>query len=269
LETRDGSRYDDHDLIAKISFEVSALNFTLSRILILSLSAVLALSGTSCETGPDLANTNKAPVKNTNSAPPEQELSGVYSVEGANENSGARFDGTLTVENAESGYRFKWQTSKGNFTGVGVQLGDAVAVTYAKGAEGKDCGVALYKISNDGVLEGRIAKWGEFTFGSERATRIEGSNFEGKYKLTGTRNYGKQYDGTIEVTRNGSGYQFDWDMGVRSTGFGIWRGDRAAIGFGGYPCSFMLYKVEAGGKLEGRWGSQRSVGFGTETAKRQ
>ncbi|MBP6003302.1 MAG: hypothetical protein KA746_07700 [Pyrinomonadaceae bacterium] len=223
----------------------------------------------SCETGPDLSNVNKTPTPDRSAPPTEQELSGVYSVEGANENSGARFDGTLTVENAESGYRFKWQTSKGNYNGVGVQLGDAVAVTYAKGSDGKDCGVALYKISSDGVLDGRVATWGEYTFGTERATRVEGSNFDGKYKVTGTRNYGKQYEGSIDVTRNGSGYQFDWNTGGRSTGFGIWRGDRAAIGFGGYQCSFMLYKVEAGGKLEGRWGSQRSVGFGTETAKRQ
>lgn len=245
------------------------MNIKLTTLTITLLMTASMFFSTSCETGPDLSNVNKMPTPDKAAPPAEQELSGVYSVEGANENSGARFDGSLTVENAESGYRFRWQTSKGNYTGVGVQMGDAVAVTYAKGSEGKDCGVALYRISSDGVLDGRVATWGEYTFGAERATRVEGSNFDGKYKVTGTRNYGKQYEGTIDVTRNGSGYQFDWDTGGRSTGFGIWRGDRAAIGFGGYQCSFMLYKVEAGGKLEGRWGSQRSVGFGTETAKRQ
>ena len=229
---------------------------------VLSFSLLLA-----CETGPDLSNANKTPIRDPKAAPAEQELSGVYDIEGANENSGAPFTGVLTVENSGAGYRFKWQTSKGNFTGTGVQMGDAVAVAYTKGSEGKDCGVALYRIASDGVLDGKIAMWGENTFGSERATRLEGSNFDGKYNVTGTRNYGKQYEGTIDVERNGSGYQFIWRTGADLAGFGIWRGDRAAIGFGGLPCSFMLYKVDAGGKLEGRWGSQRTVSFGTETAR--
>lgn len=221
----------------------------------------------SCETGPDLSNVNRAPTPDRSAPPAEQEISGVYDIEGANENSGAQFSGSLTIENSGTGYRFKWQTTKGNFVGFGVQMGDAVAVTYAKPSEGKDCGVALYLVKPDGVLDGRIVRWGETDFGTERATRIDGSNFDGKYKVLGTRSYGKQYEGTLDVTRNGSGYQFDWDAGGRSTGFGIWRGDRAAIGFGGWPCSFVLYKVESGGKLEGRWGSQRTVAFGTESAK--
>lgn len=229
--------------------------------------ALSALVCVSCETGPDLSNVNKAPTPDKSAPPPEQEISGVYDIEGANENSGGQFSGSLTVENSGTGYRFKWLTSKGNFAGFGVQMGDAVAVTYARPSEGKDCGVALYMVKPDGIMEGRIVNWGETNFGSERASRVEGSNFDGKYKVTGTRSYGKQYEGTIDVTRNGSGFQFDWNTGVRSTGFGIWRGDRAAIGFGGWPCSFMLYKVEPGGKLEGRWGSQRTVAFGTESAK--
>jgi hypothetical protein len=231
------------------------------------IAVLMAVLCASCETGPDLSNVNKVPTPDRSATPPEQEISGVYEIEGANENSGAQFSGSLTVENSGTGYRFKWQTTKGNYSGFGVQMGDAVAVTYARPSEGKDCGVALYLVKPDGVLDGRLVNWGETTFGTERATRLEGNNFDGKYKVSGTRSYGKQYEGTIEVTRNGSGYQFDWDTGVRSTGFGIWRGDRAAIGFGGWPCSFMLYKVEPGGKLEGRWGSQRTVAFGTETAR--
>ena len=239
----------------------------MTQLRILLAVALSALARVACETGPDLSNVNKAPTPDKSAPPPEQEISGVYDIEGANENSGGQFSGSLTVENSGTGYRFKWQTSKGNFAGFGVQMGDAVAVTYARPSEGKDCGVALYMVKPDGIMEGRIVNWGETNFGSERASRVDGSNFDGKYKVTGTRSYGKQYEGTIDVTRNGSGYQFDWDTGVRSTGFGIWRGDRAAIGFGGWPCSFMLYKVEPGGKLEGRWGSQRTVAFGTESAK--
>ena len=148
-------------------------------------------------------------------------------------------------------------------------MGDAVAVTCADPTDGKGCGVVLYKIAPDGSLDGRMAKWGEFTFGTEKAVRVEGTNFDGKYTVTGVGNDGKPYQGTIDVEKNGMGHQFTWHTGTNSVGFGIWRGDRAAISFGGSQCSFALYQVMSGRSLEGRWGGQRTVAFGTETAKRQ
>jgi hypothetical protein len=223
----------------------------------------------SCETGPDLSNINKATASNSKTTPAEQELSGVYSVSGVNENSGSPYEGTLTIANQDEAYRFSWQTTKAKYSGVGVQMGDAVAATYAESSAGKGCGVVLYTISPDGTMDGRIAKWGEYKFTSEKAVRVEGTGFEGKYNVKGTNGLGKPYDGTINIERNGMGYQVTWRTSPDYVGFGIWRGDRAAIGFGGQQCSFALYQVMPNGKLEGRWGSQRTVAFGIENAKRQ
>ena len=229
---------------------------------------VLALT-TSCGSGPDVSKLNKTPSTNTNPAPTELELSGLYLVSGADENNGHPYEGTLDVTNQGDAYLFNWHTNPSKHGGVGVQMGDAVAVTYADPVLGKGCGVVLYKIAADGSLDGKIAKWGEYTFGSEKAVKVEGKNFDGKYNVNGVTNDGKPYEGTIVVEKNGKGYQFTWHTGIDSTGFGIWRGSRAAISFGGLQCSFALYQVMSARSLEGHWGGQRSVNFGTETAKRK
>ncbi len=237
-------------------------------LIVLLLGLTLAFAA-ACETGPDLSNIPKTPTPDPKAPPAEKELAGVYDIEGSNEFRLMPFTGNLTIENREKAYHFQWQTTRGKFVGTGVQMNDAVAVAWAKQADGKDCGVALYKIAPDGSLDGRIATWGEYSFGTEKATRLAGENFDGKYAVTGTKNSGKEYKGTIDVSRKGNGYQFDWHTGVESTGFGTWRGDRAAIGFGGPQCSFTIYQVQPNGTLGGRWGSQRTLGFGFETAKKQ
>jgi len=224
---------------------------------------------TGCAGGADVSDVKKNETKNINSAPAELELSGVYIVSGADENNAHPYQGTLDITNQGDVYGFNWHTNPSKPGGVGVQIGDALAATYADPSSGKGCGVALYKIASDGSLDGKIAKWGQYTFGIEKAVRTEGKNFDGKYKVSGTTNDGKAYEGTIEVVKNGKGFQFTWHTGTDSTGFGIWRGNRAAISFGGAQCSFALYQVMSPRLLEGHWGGQRQVTFGTETAKRQ
>ena len=113
-------------------------------------------------------------------------MSGAYVVTGSGENGTNPYEGILNVTNQQDVYLFKWQTTRPKPGGVGVQMGDAVAVSYADPTNGKGCGVALYRIAPDGSLDGKIARWGEYKFGTEKATRIEGDKFEGKYKIAGT-----------------------------------------------------------------------------------
>ena len=231
------------------------------------LAATAVLLSVSCG-GPSIPSPSERATPNAAAA--ELELSGVYNVEGADTNKSDPYKGLLTVTNQEDVYKFEWQTNRSRHNGVGVQMGDAVAATYAMSGDGNGCGVALYRIAPDGSLDGSIASWGEYTFGTEKAERVEGTTFEGKYKVTGTTNDGKPYGGSLAVKKNGGGYQFTWNTGDKEFfGFGVWRGDRAAISFGGHHCYFAIYKVESARSLEGFWGSQRNVEFGTENAKRQ
>ena len=208
--------------------------------------------------------------------PGEREISGSFSVTGADTSDADPYTGSLTVTPQGNVYSFRWATTKGTRVGTGVQFGSTTAATYAATGGGKGCGVVLYKIASDGSLDGRSALWGEDKFGTEKATRLEGRGFVGKYSSTRTASNGKPYSATLSITKDGSGYDFEWineddpsAMGKRLVGFGIWKGSVAAVSFGGRQCSFALYEIQSDGSLKGDWGGQKQVTFGIETAKRQ
>lgn len=201
--------------------------------------------------------------------PAEREISGVFKVSGTAANETEPYNGVLTVAPSGDVYGFRWQLNRGNRVGTGVQLGNVIAVSYAVPGGGKGCGVTVYRIASDGSIEGRIAQWNEPKFGTEKAKRVEGDNFPGKYLVTGKTLDGKDYTGDLIIKKDGAGYDFEWLTEKPQVGFGIWKGSYAAVSFGGRQCSFALYDISSNGSLEGNWGGQKSVTFGKETAKRQ
>ncbi len=201
--------------------------------------------------------------------PTEREISGVFNVSGTAANDTEPYNGVLTVAPSGDVYEFRWALNKGTFIGTGVQLGNVTAASFAATGGGKGCGVALYKIASDGSMEGRVAHWGEGKYGTEKATRVEGDNFPGKYDVSGRSIDGKDYAGGLTIKKDGAGYDFEWKNDKPQVGFGIWKGSYAAVSFGGRQCSFALYDITSNGSLDGSWGGQKSVTFGKETAKRQ
>jgi hypothetical protein len=200
--------------------------------------------------------------------PGEREISGAFEVTGTNSGGLEPYTGSLTVEPQGDLYSFRWRLTKGTLVGTGVQYGSSAAASFAPTGGGKGCGVGLYKIASDGTLDGRIARWGEDKFAIEKATRSEGTTFVGKYSITGTTADGNPYTGTLEIKKDGAGYDFDWKTDKPLVGFAFWKGSVTAVTFGGPQCSFALYDITSNGGLEGDWGSQRQVTFGKETAKR-
>ncbi len=229
----------------------------------------LCLFFTSCQTGPDLSNINNNMATPSASAPAEKEISGTYAVNGADENGNQPYEGALTLTNQGDTYGYEIQTSKMRRTGVGVQFGDSLAATYADPGKGEGCGVVLYKIARNGVMDGRTAVWGTTGYGTEHAEQTAGSNFDGKYKVNGKTSAGEDYSGTLDVKKSLGGYQFNWHTGKDRVGYGVWRGSTAAITFGGPQCYFALYDVKSSGLLEGFTGGGNSFAFGTETAKKR
>jgi hypothetical protein len=200
--------------------------------------------------------------------PGEREISGLFQVKGTWSGGLEPYTGTLSVEPQGDLYSFRWTLPKGNRVGTAVEYSDRVAATFAPTGEGKGCGVMLYKVTGDGMkLDGRSAMFGEQKFSVENATRTEGSNFEGKYSITGTTAEGKPYSGSLEIKKQGDGYLFLWKTDHQFGGFGTWRGPFAAVSFGGPQCSFALYNI-SGNTLDGYWGGQKQITFGQETAKR-
>ena len=200
--------------------------------------------------------------------PGEREISGLFQVIGTASGGLDPYTGTLEVQPQGDLYSFRWTLPTGNRVGTGVEYGDHVAATFAATGGGKGCGVMLYKVSGDGAnLSGRSAMFGDQKFAIENATRTEGTTFDGKYSVTGTTVDGHPYSGTLETKKNGDGYVFLWKTDHQFGGFGIWRGNVAAVSLGGPQCSFALYDI-SGNTLDGFWGGQKQITFGKETAKR-
>lgn len=198
--------------------------------------------------------------------PGERPIAGSLAVTGSGVNEMDPYTGSLTVTPKGDNYEFRWATTKGTRVGTAVQMGNTVAATYAATGAGKGCGVVLYKIASDGTLDGRVAMWGEEKFALEKAVRIEGTSFVGKYQVTGTTADGKPYSGTLTIVKDGSGYDFEWKLDKPLIAFGTWKGSYAAASFGGPQCGFALYDIQNNGSLEGDWGGQKQVTFGKETA---
>src|SRR5438874_1516341 len=106
----------------------------------LFISIFLIVLTSCCASGPDASSTKKPEAKNTNAAPAELELSGVYIVSGADENNAHPYQGTLDISNQGDVYGFNWHTNPSRPGGVGVQIGDALAATFADPSNGKGCG---------------------------------------------------------------------------------------------------------------------------------
>lgn len=200
----------------------------------------------------------------TKSAPPD--IAGKYNVTGGNPN-GSAYKGDLEVIKHGDVYQFRW-SGGATYDGVGVQLGDVIAVAFTTGENGKGCGVVDYDIADDGAtLDGKWGYWGTDEAGTEKATRTIGAGIIGTYDATGTNPDGKQYKVQIVVVPAGSGYKFAWSN--NSEGFGIRRGDNIAVGIGGARCGFVSYQVKSDGTLDGVWGGYGSQKVGFEKATKR
>ncbi len=220
-----------------------------------------------CGGAADRIKEREAQLVTPSPTPGERAIAGSFTITGADSGGLNEYTGSLTVVPKGDNYEFRWATTKGTRVGTAVQIGNATAATFSATGGGKGCGVGLYKIGSDGTLDGRIAMWGEEKFAIEKAVRTEGTTFVGKYLVTGTTADGNPYSGTLEIKKDGAGYDMVWKLDKPNVGFAYWKGGVAAVSFGGPQCGFALYDIQSNGSLEGNWGGQKQVTFGTESAK--
>ena len=246
--------------------------------------AVLLLNSACNQTKQDVVVNDKKQVENTNasntvpgtpaktsspttSAP--KDIAGKYSINGTNENGGGTYEGTLDVTKHDEVYQLSWDTAGKKYDGVGVENGNTMAAAFADGANGKGCGVVLYKIDANGTLDGKAGYWGVNKSESEKATRTGGSDLVGEYDVKGKNTDGADYNVKLSVKSSGAGYTFSWTGNPAFEGFGIRQGDTVAVGIGGKQCGFVSYVVKPDGTLDGKWGGYGSTQVGTETAKKK
>lgn len=240
-------------------------------ITLLIIGAVFFVVGFACESGGgNVATSNGgATGGGASQSPSKVNIAGDYEASGTNPDGKGTYKAALTVTPRDDVYQFSWKSGSTNYEGVGVTNDNAVAVSYTTGTNGKGCGVVLYKINSDGSLDGKSGYWGVNNAESEKATRTSGSDLEGNYNIIGTNTDGKDYKGTLVVTKAGQGYKFAWNAGSSFDGFGIRAGNLVAVGFGGKQCAFVGYDVKPDGTLDGKWGVESSSTLGTEVAKKK
>jgi hypothetical protein len=239
--------------------------------LALVIAAAAACSNSSGPPVPNNAASNSTSNSQTTSSTPaaKRDIAGNYDAAGTNVNGGGAYKASLVVTPRDDVYQFSWDSAGNKYDGVGVVTDNTVAVSYTEGPNGKGCGVVLYKIGADGSLDGKSGYWGVNSAETEKGTRKSGSDLDGTYDIAGTNVEGKDYKGTLEIKKDGEGYEFRWNAGSAFSGFGIKEGDKAIAGFGGKQCAFVAYDIKPDGTLDGKWGGQGNNSFGTETAKKK
>ncbi|MBK6751428.1 MAG: hypothetical protein IPG67_15875 [Acidobacteria bacterium] len=236
-----------------------------------SIACSSSFSTNSSTSSPSNTAASPSPVNSSSPAKTEPakkvDIAGKYDAVGSNPDGGGEYKAELTVTPRDDVYQFTWASGSKSYDGVGVLSDNRVAVSYTEGANGKGCGVSLFKIAADGSMTSKNGYWGENKMETETATRTSGSDLEGEFNIVGKNPKGETYKGTLKITKDGDGYVFNWNTGNSFSGFGIRAGEFVAVGFGGKQCAFVGYDVQGDGTLAGKWGSQNSKKFGTETAK--
>ncbi|WP_221090375.1 hypothetical protein [Deinococcus aquaedulcis] len=160
-----------------------------------------------------------------------------------------RFSGGLTekaqlkITKTAAALRFEWDG--GARVGVGLQLGDYVAVAFG----GPNCGVAAYERSGrtfSGVwtMTGKAKGTEKFDWDGQKATRTA---------VSGANPDGSTYKGQLLLGVQDEYSAVEWQIGDDTTpGVGLLSDDFYAVAFGGEECSVGLYTV-MGGVLAGRF----------------
>ena len=93
-----------------------------------------------------------------------------------------------------------------------------------------------------------------FLFNAPAAVADE-PDITGKYNCEGTNPGGKTYRGTVTITKKGDAYYLKWSLNAGDTyaGIGILEGNVLAVSYYGGITGVVVYRVEKGGKLVGKW----------------
>lgn len=85
----------------------------------------------------------------------------------------------------------------------------------------------------------------------------------GTYSCRGTNPDGTPYDGTVAIEENGGGYVVHWTIGtLKYSGAGIVTDDILSASWGS---GVVVYRIERGGRLVGKWLNVSGGEMGTET----
>lgn len=153
--------------------------------------------------------------------------------------------GTLKITAEGQALRFTWDAPYGKFSGLGLRLGNAVAVAVGK----PECGVAIYAQKGrtfTGIWTVTGAGVGTETFDWDglKAARVA---------VRGSNPDGSTYTGDLLLPVHNGYTMPEWIIGKNETsGSGILRDGTLATAFGDQNCQVALYRLNpATGELSG------------------
>jgi caspase domain-containing protein len=179
------------------------------------------------------------------------DLGGLYLVDGTNPN-GSHYRGMVAMTQAGNQYRFTWWIARQVFSGVGQFAGRMLVVNW--GAKSP----VIYNVAGNGLF-------GEWADGSAseklipyaRAASSSVRSPEGRYNADGRNPNGSRYRATVDVTRLGDRYRFDWKSGSQSyRGDGTMEGNVLVVNWG--STTPVIYAIAENGTLNGLWDAGRA-----------
>lgn len=191
-------------------------------------------------------------------------FTGTWKISNAQTLTGRRYSGSVRIASLGGVYEVQWDTTAGKYRGLGLADGERLCTGWG----GKTFGVVLYKIHDDGTLDGRWTIPGaNEAEGTEVASGGKPGQLEGSYRITGTNPGGKGgYTGELTIRKTGDTYQLKWTIpGSRPYyGVGLKVGDSLHVGWGvgSETYAVISYDFKNGG-AEGVW----TVGGSRKTAK--
>jgi hypothetical protein len=194
----------------------------------------------------------------------EDAFSGTWKITDAHTLGGKPYTGTVRIASIGAVYELKWNTSAGNYLGLGLADGNKLCTGWG----GKNFGVVLYKINGDGTLTGRWTIPGaNEAEGTEEATGGKAGEVEGEYSITGKNPGGKGgYAGKLLIKKTGDTYQLRWTIPGSQPylGVGLRVGDSLHVGWSTTKESYAVISYSFDGSTaEGLW----TVGGSEKTAK--
>lgn len=214
--------------------------------------------------GPILSTRNVAP----------REIEGTWEIRDARTPDNKRYSGTVEIEVARDTnnlYNVSWATSAGDYTGLGFLEGDRLLVGY--GLNEEIYGVVLYKINQDGTLEGRWTySQAGGAVGTEKASGGIRRKLEGEYRIEGTDpgRPDSKYNGLLRINKVKNIYQVSWIVENQVLlGVGLQVDDWLIVGWGqGTNFAVMDYKIERD-RVRGRSAMSGQENLGREELRRK
>ena len=202
----------------------------------------------------------------------ESQISGDYEAQGQSAQ-GQAYKGAVRIAPLGQGYGIAWRLERGDtYRGVALKVDNVLGAVYWSAQQRlQGLGIVLYRIDG-GELQGlwMPARADATVIGREN---LKGSpDLTGRYQITLGENPDNMtnYDGHVEIARQGDTYHLEWfTPGLSAVGNGIRLGDILVVGYAvGQAPGTVGYCVTDMGLL-GVWTFGQETALGKEMLRRQ